>query len=450
MRFGTDGVRGVANVDLDAQSVLALGRATARVLGSGSFLVGRDTRRSGPMLQAAFSAGLACEGSDVTDVGVLPTPALAWLSEQRQVPAAVVSASHNPFSDNGIKVFASGGLKLPSSTEAEIERELDGLLAEQRLPGPAGEAVGSIDTDRHAAGSYVDRLVALLGDRPPLGGMKVLLDCANGAGSVVGPLALTRLGADVETIACDPDGLNINEGCGATHPEHLASEVRARGAEVGLALDGDADRLIAVDHTGRVATGDELMALFASDLEDSGELRGGVVVTVMSNLGFRRAMEGLGVEVTETPVGDRHVLEALEAKGLVLGGEQSGHIVFRHLATTGDGLLTGILLLDLVRRSGRSLADSINGSMQRLPQLLANVTVPDPRSVVEAEAVRAELASVERWLGDRGRVLLRVSGTEPLVRVMAEAFDESSAREALDRLCEAVSKAGAAETAAAP
>ncbi|MGH9028229.1 MAG: phosphoglucosamine mutase, partial [Acidimicrobiales bacterium] len=276
------------------------------------------------------------------------------------------------------------------------------------------------------------------------------VDCANGAASKVAPSCLERLGAEVQAIACEPDGTNINDGCGSTHPELLAREVLAKGADVGLALDGDADRLVAVDHEGSIATGDELLALFAADLSAQGSLRGAVVVTVMSNLGFRRAMAERGIEVFETPVGDRHVLGALEDRDLVLGGEQSGHIVFRHLATTGDGLLTAILLLDLVKRSGRKLAELVAGSMKRLPQVLANVAVPDPRTAVEAEEVRAVVASVEAWLGDGGRVLLRVSGTEPLVRVMAEATEESSAREALERLCQAVEKAGTAPAAATP
>lgn len=450
IRFGTDGVRGIANAELDAETVLVLGRACARVLGARSFLVGRDTRRSGPLLQAAVSAGLASEGADVVDVGVLPTPALAWLSSDRQVPAVVVSASHNPFADNGIKVFAAGGLKLPAKVERAIESEFESLSGG---PGtsvrPAGEGVGAFHFDADAKGAYVDHLVAVLGGRR-LDDMKVVVDCANGAASAVAPMSIERLGAKVDAIAAEPDGTNINDGCGSTHPELLARAVVELGADVGIALDGDADRLVAVDHTGHVSTGDELLALFATDLAERGQLSGGVVVTVMSNLGFRKAMAERGIEVVETPVGDRHVLEALEAGALVLGGEQSGHIIFRHLATTGDGLLTAILLLDLVRRSGRSLSELVAGSMKRLPQMLANVNVGDPRSVVETEEVRTAVAAVEARLGDQGRVLLRASGTEPLVRVMAEAADEHLAREALEHLCEAVARAGSSNTAATP
>jgi phosphoglucosamine mutase len=456
VRFGTDGVRGLANAELDPESVLALGRATARVLGSPTFLIGRDTRRSGPLLQAAMSAGMASEGADVVDLGVLPTPAIAWLSASRGVPAVVVSASHNPFPDNGIKVFAAGGLKLPAGDELAIERELESLLehgarSTQSAHGaqsprgtqrPTGAAVGSLRQDHEATDSYMDHLVGLLGPEA-LSGLRVVVDCANGAASAVAPRVLSRLGAQVHAIGCEPDGTNINDGCGSTHPDALAAQVLAKRADVGLAVDGDADRLVAVDHNGSTKTGDELMALFAIDLAERGGLKNDtVVVTVMSNLGFRRAMGARSILVVETPVGDRHVLKALEARGLVLGGEQSGHIVFRELATTGDGLLTGLLLLDLLRRSGRPLAELVASAMERVPQFLENVSVPDPRTVVDTEEVRAALAFVEESLGDQGRVLLRVSGTENLVRVMAEAVDESSARRAVKSLCEAVERAG--------
>ncbi len=272
--------------------------------------------------------------------------------------------------------------------------------------------------------------------------MKVVVDCANGAASAVAPQVFERLGADVVAIADEPDGANINDGCGSTHPESLAAEVVARGAQLGLALDGDADRLLAVDHTGALTTGDELLSLFASDLADRGKLVGNtVVVTVMTNLGFRLAMAERGITVHETQVGDRYVLEALDRNGLTLGGEQSGHIVFRQLATTGDGVLTGVLLLDLVRRSGATLAELARRSMQRLPQVLHNVAAPNPAEAVAVPAVQAEVAAVEAELGERGRVLLRASGTEPLVRVMVEAEDEAAAQAAAVRLCAVVERA---------
>ncbi len=443
LRFGTDGIRGVANAELGAELVMALGRAAARSLSATCFLVGRDTRRSGPLLQAALSAGMASEGADVVDVGVLPTPGVAWLSAERGYPAAVVSASHNLFSDNGVKLFAAGGLKLPDATEQAVEEELSRILQSGgRAPRPpVGHGVGQLRVDPDAAQGYVDHLVGSLEGRD-LAGMRVVVDCANGAGFAVAPEVLARLGADVRAIAHDPDGSNINDGCGSTHPEALAAEVVASGAHVGLALDGDADRLLAVDHTGALATGDELLSLFATDLAGRGKLaRNTVVVTVMTNLGFRLAMDERGIAVRETQVGDRYVLEALNADGLTLGGEQSGHIVFRELATTGDGILTGIMLLDLIGRQGAPLAELAGRSMHRLPQILDNVAASRPADAVASPVVQAEVAAVEAQLGGRGRVLLRASGTEPLVRVMVEAEDEATARAASARLCAAVEQA---------
>jgi len=439
VQFGTDGIRGVANAELGAELVLALGRAAARALPAPCFLVGRDTRRSGPLLQAALSAGMASEGADVVDVGVLPTPGVAWLAADRGLPAAVVSASHNPFADNGVKLFAPGGLKLPDATEEAVEAELERILAGGDGPRPpVGHGVGRLWDEPDAATGYIDHLVAALEGRD-LSGMSVVVDCANGAASRSAPEVLRRLGAQVHAIADAPDGANINDGCGSTHPERLGAEVVSRGAQVGLALDGDADRLVAVDHTGVPATGDELLSLFATDLAGRGRLDGGaVVVTVMTNLGFRHAMAAAGIAVRETAVGDRYVLEALDGEGLALGGEQSGHIVFRRLATTGDGVLTGVLLLDLVRRRGAPLAELARGSMRRLPQVLSNVAVARPAEAVATAAVQAELEAVEAELGAGGRVVLRASGTEPLVRVMVEAEEEATARAAADRLCSAV------------
>ena len=443
VRFGTDGIRGVANGGLGAELVLALGRAAARVLPARTFVVGRDTRLSGPLLQAALSAGLASEGADVVDLGVLPTPGVAWISAERDVPGAVVSASHNPFSDNGVKLFAAGGTKLPDAVEEAVEDELDQILDDDgRSPRrPTGPGVGLLERDPDARDAYVGHLVSATEGRR-LDGLEVVVDCANGAASVVAPEVLRRLGATVHVLAAEPDGTNINAGCGSTHPELVAAEVVARGAQMGLALDGDADRLLAVDHTGALVTGDELLAMFSRDLAGRGRLAGNtVVVTVMSNLGLRLAMDAAGISVRETPVGDRYVLEALDADGLALGGEQSGHIVFRQLATTGDGVLTGVLLLDLLQRAGRPLAELAGEAMQRLPQVLRNVAVPDPSAAVEAAEVRSALAELEQELGEHGRVLLRASGTEPLVRVMIEAEEEHTAREAAERLCGVVAAA---------
>lgn len=442
-RFGTDGVRGVANAELTAELALALGRAAARQVPAPTYLVGRDTRRSGPFLQAALSAGLAAEGVDVVDLGVLPTPGVAFWAERLGLPAAVVSASHNPFEDNGIKLFAPGGTKLTPEVERSIEADLE---AGDGGPGPTGSAVGTITAAPDAPDAYHDHLVASLDGRR-LDGLKVVLDCANGAAGAVAPAVFAALGAEVTATACAPDGANINDGCGSTHPGPLAAAVVGTGADLGLAFDGDADRLVAVDHTGALADGDTLLALFAVDLSARGELTGdAVVVTVMTNLGFRLAMEERGIAVRETPVGDRHVLAALEAEGLALGGEQSGHIVFRHKATTGDGILTGLVLADLVARSGRPLAELSAGLVERVPQVLCNVSVAEPGRLAEAEAVWRAVAEAEAALDGRGRVLLRASGTEPMVRVMVEAFTGERAAETARRLSSVVEGALGAGT----
>jgi phosphoglucosamine mutase len=435
-RFGTDGVRGVANAELSPELVLALGRATARKLLATSFLVGRDTRRSGPMLQAALSAGLAGEGADVIDVGILPTPAIAWLSADRDIPGAVISASHNPFADNGIKLFARGGTKLSVETETAIEEELEQVLD----PGvrgprsPEGFGVGRVVSEPGAADAYLAHLVSLLEGRR-LDGLRLVVDGANGAAAEIAARLYEEVGAEVVAIGCEPDGSNINAGCGSTHTDTLATAVVEHGADLGLALDGDADRLLAVDAAGETIGGDELLALFTVDLAERGQLAGNtVVVTVMTNLGFKLAMEHRGITVKETPVGDRHVLAALDADGLALGGEQSGHIIFRRMATTGDGLLTGLILADLMARSKKPLAELLDGLVTRVPQVLVNVQVPDPDLLAAADAVWSAVAEEETRLGEQGRVLLRPSGTEPLVRVMVEAPGDGVAEEVAQRL----------------
>ena len=443
LTFGTDGLRGVANSELSAELVLAIGRAAARVLGNDTFVVGRDTRISGPLLVSALAAGLAGEGADVVDLGILPTPGVAMIAAEQGLPAAVVSASHNPFTDNGVKLFGRGGTKLDDDVEARIEAELGVLLVGPPDPGafPTGAAVGRISADVTGAERYLERLRATLDGRR-LEGVRLVLDCANGAASGLAPRLLESLGARVTVLNAEPDGVNINAGCGSTHPAHLQQVVVSTGADAGLALDGDADRVVAVDESGNLVDGDHLMAMCALDLRDRGLLTGNtVVVTVMSNLGFRLAMEDAGVEVHETPVGDRHVLAAMEADGWVLGGEQSGHIIFRHLAPTGDGMLTGLQVLDLMQRRGRSLGDLAAAAMTRLPQELRNVRVADLSRLAEAPAVWDAVAETERSLGHRGRVLLRASGTEPVVRVMVEADDPGVAASAVDRLCGVVEQA---------
>jgi phosphoglucosamine mutase len=388
------------------------------------------------MLQAALSAGLAEEGADVVDVGVLPTPAVAWLSALRDIPGAVISASHNPFADNGVKLFARGGAKLSMDEEAAIEEAFERILDPSvRQPrSPEGHGVGRISHEPDAADAYVAHLTSILDGRR-LDGLRLVVDGANGAASSVAARVYEELGADVIAIGTEPDGVNINAGCGSTHTETLSTAVVEHGADLGLALDGDADRLLAVDGHGTVASGDELLALFTLDLAERGQLAGNtVVVTVMTNLGFRVAMEERGIAVKETAVGDRHVLAALDADGLALGGEQSGHIIFRRLATTGDGLLTGLILADLVLRSGKPLAELLDGLVARVPQVLLNVPVADTGLLEGATAVWSAVAEEQKSLGATGRVLLRPSGTESLVRVMVEASGDGVAEEVALRL----------------
>jgi len=428
-RFGTDGVRGIANEELTAELALALGRATARVLPAPSFVVCRDTRRSGPLLQAAFSAGLATEGADVLDLGVLPTPGVAAVAAARAMPGAVVSASHNPFGDNGIKLFSLLGTKLPVEVEDEVARELESVLAHpDKPPGrPTGHGVGRISADPSGEALYREHLVATTEGRR-LDGLHVVLDCAHGASSEVAPAVFRQCGARVTALHNAPDGANINDQCGSTHPAQLASVVAQHGADLGLAFDGDADRAVAVDDTGHIVDGDVLLALFALDLARRGRLAGDtVVVTKMTNLGFRLAMEAQGIAVRETDVGDRHVLAALDADGLSLGGEQSGHLIFRALSTTGDGILTGLLLADLMLRDGRRLSELATGLVDHVPQKLVNVPIPQPGRLADSPAVWDAVAKAEGELGHEGRVLLRASGTEPFVRIMVEARDEAQA-----------------------
>jgi phosphoglucosamine mutase len=465
LRFGTDGVRGLVGVDLTPELTLALGRVAARVLARPGpppqarprFVIGRDTRRSGPLLQSALTAGLTAEGVDVVDVGVLPTPGVAARAAFYDCPAAVISASHNPFPDNGIKLFEAGGRKLDDAAEAEIEDRLAALVGGlPDRPGPleagtagrmtdpvvTGAAVGSVRVDDGALGWYGHRLVAGLEGRR-LDGIRVVVDCGHGAASVTAVNALEAAGAEVvEALGVAPDGCNINDGVGSTDPSGLARAVVAQRAAAGLAFDGDADRLIAVDGEGRIVDGDRLLALFALDYRRRGRLADlTVVVTVMTNLGFHRAMADAGIAVHATPVGDRHVLAALDTHHWSLGGEQSGHLIFRDLATTGDGVLSGLLLLDLLIRSGRPLAELAGSVMRRFPQVLHNVGVADRAGLDGAGPVWAEVARVEAELGAAGRVLLRPSGTESLVRVMVEAETEEAAAGAADQLVAAVRRA---------
>ena len=444
LRFGTDGVRGLAGAELSPELVLTLGRAAARVLGSDTFVVGRDTRASGPMLQAALSAGLAAEGADVVDLGVIPTPGVAAVAAGRAAAAAVISASHNPHHDNGVKLLAPGGTKLTDEQEQRVEAEMSDLGAARRDQAAPPARIGSLVADHDALGWYCEHVVESLEGRT-LDGLRVVLDCANGAASATAERIVSRAGADVvDVLANRPDGVNINAGSGSTDPAGLAGAVRAAGADAGLAFDGDADRVIAVDEHGDIVDGDRLLALFAVDLKDRDRLAGDTLVaTVMSNLGLEKAMAAAGIRVHRTPVGDRNVLEALDANRWSLGGEQSGHIIFRDVATTGDGVLSGLMLLDLVSRSGRKLSELAREAMVSLPQVQLNVDVPPGSGAVSSPRVAEAVRVVEAELGSGGRVVLRPSGTEPLVRVMVEADTEDAAQAAARRLVEAVRDAAA-------
>jgi phosphoglucosamine mutase len=435
VRFGTDGVRGPANEALTAEVAVAIGRAAVRVFPAQQVVIGRDTRESGQMLAAATAAGVTAEGAEAVLLEVVPTPAVAAASSARGVPGVMISASHNPFADNGIKLFGPGGRKLSDAEQSAVEAQIEELLSPGLHPGPS--SVGGVHADHTALDEYAAHVVASTEGRR-LEGLKMVVDCANGSNSVVGPEVLRALGAEVTVLSDHPDGRNINEGCGSTHPEPLAAAVVANGADLGIAFDGDADRLVAVDHTGTVVDGDQIIALCALDLRSRGRLaHDTVVVTVMTNLGFRQAMAAEGITVVDTAVGDRYVLEAITAGGFSLGGEQSGHIIFGDLATTGDGLLSAVVLSDLLLRSGRPLAELAAGAMTRLPQVLVNVRVGTPMPDV-AERLAAEIAAVSAELGDSGRVLLRPSGTEPVVRVMAEAATDDQAAQVAERLAAAV------------
>jgi phosphoglucosamine mutase len=385
------------------------------------------------MLESALVAGLATEGVEVVRLGLAPTPAVEFHAAELGAMGAVVSASHNPYHDNGIKLFAPGGLKLPDELEQRIEA---GLAATD--PDPTGEPGRVLDRDTFDD-AYVEHLAGALDGRR-LGGLRVVVDAANGAASRVAPDVLARVDADATVINASPDGTNINDACGATSPAALAAAVVAEGAAAGLALDGDADRLIAVDELGRVVDGDHIIAICAADLRERGLLRDDtVVVTVMTNLGFHLAMRRAGIDVVETAVGDRYVLDALQRGGYSLGGEQSGHVIFPDLATTGDGLLTGLVLLDVVRRSGRPLSELADRAMTQLPQVLVNVRVPAQVPDL-AERLAGPIAEAERSLGETGRVLVRASGTEPLVRVMVEAPTDDLARRCAEGLAAVVAE----------
>ncbi|MGZ8179204.1 phosphoglucosamine mutase [Williamsia sp. SKLECPSW1] len=449
--FGTDGVRGLANVDLGPELALRIARSAAQILGGEPpfgdpasptprpiAVVGRDPRASGEMLEAAVCAGLTAAGVDALRVGVLPTPAVAFLTAHHSAAFGVmISASHNPMPDNGIKLFAAGGHKLPDDVEAAIEARMDDATT---VESPIGDRIGRVVDARDAATAYLDHLAGVAPSAAT--GLTVVVDCANGAASAVAPQAYTAAGARVIAIHSDPDGYSINDGCGSTHIDVVADAVRRHGADLGIAHDGDADRCLAVDHTGRPVDGDAILAVLALGMKDAGTLREDTLVaTVMSNLGLHIAMRAAGVEVRTTAVGDRYVVEELRSGAYSLGGEQSGHVVIPDHATTGDGILTALLLMARMTGTGRTLAD-LASVVTALPQVLINVPVLDKQSVAQADEVREAVSGAEAELGDGGRVLLRPSGTEQLVRVMVEAATESHAQQVAGRIADVVGAVG--------
>lgn len=439
--FGTDGVRGLAGVDVTAELALGLAQSAAFVLGRhareesrrATAVLARDPRVSGEFISAAVAAGLASVGVDVLDAGVIPTPAAAYLVADTGADFGVmVSASHNPAPDNGIKFFASGGRKLPDEVEDEIEAAMSRALA-----GNTGREVGRIRRFADAEDRYLVHLLGTL-EGLRLDGLHVVLDCAHGAAAGISPDAFRDAGARVTVIGNEPDGFNINDGVGSTHLEQLAAAVTRSGADLGIAHDGDADRCLAIDAAGEVIDGDRIMAILALSLSARGKLhRNTIVATVMSNLGLRLAMANNGIDMVETGVGDRYVLEALNAEGYSLGGEQSGHVIMSEHATTGDGILTGLHLAAEVKRSGKPLAE-LAACMTVYPQVLVNVRGVDRARAADDEVLQRAVAQAELVLGGRGRVLLRPSGTEPVVRVMVEAEHEDQARQLAEDLAAVV------------
>ena len=431
--FGTDGVRGTANVHpMTAEMALALGKAVAHVFRQGAgghqrILIGKDTRLSGYMFEDALAAGISSMGVDVIQVGPMPTPAMAFLTKDMRCKAGVmISASHNPYQDNGIKFFSHDGYKLPDEVEDRIEELLGNGELDLHRAGP--DELGRASRIEDAAGRYIVFLKKTFPADQTLDGMRVVLDCANGAAYRVGPTMLQELGAEVFASGIEPNGRNINKGCGSLYPEKLAARVRELRADVGIAVDGDADRCVMVDERGDIVDGDAMLFMCARDMAVRGRLRGGAVVaTVMSNLGLERALEGLGIQLVRTKVGDRYVVETMRAEGYNLGGESSGHIIFHDYNSTGDGLLCGLQALAIMRRTGRPLSELAAG-LEHFPQVLLNVEVAEKRPLEELPVVTDAIRKVEDELAGRGRVLIRYSGTEPKVRVMVEGEDERVVR----------------------
>lgn len=433
--FGTDGIRGVANRDLTPDLFVALGRAAGRIASGGLVVIGRDTRVSGPMLESALVAGLCSAGAEVRTAGIVPTPAVAFLTVDRKAKlGSVISASHNPVPDNGIKFFSPSGYKISPDVEDAIEKDLESPDADL----PTGADVGTSSPLEDAQDDYVDHLLRSV--HQPLDGLRVVLDCAFGAAYEVGPRAFKEAGATVVVLNAEPDGARINVDCGSTDLRHLSEEVVSHGADMGFAFDGDADRVLAVDEMGAEVDGDRILALSALRLKEQGELAHNMVVaTVMANLGFRRALGDRGIEVLTAPVGDRFVVEKMIETGAVLGGEQSGHVIFGEHSTTGDGILTALQVAAAVERSDSKLSRMAH-VFEPFPQVLINVPVRDRESLEGAEAVWDHVHRAEADLGEDGRILLRASGTEQLIRVMVEAADAGVAEKTARDLAATVEK----------
>ncbi|QNK58542.1 MULTISPECIES: phosphoglucosamine mutase [Paenibacillus] len=441
--FGTDGVRGVANRELTPELAYKIGRCGGYVLtrtatGQPKVVIGLDTRISGPMLESALIAGLLSIGANVVRLGVVSTPAVAYLTKELEADAGVmISASHNPVEDNGIKFFAGDGFKLSDETELEIEALID---AEQdELPRPVGVEIGTLTTDEGAKKRYLDYLKTTI--EGGFGGLKIVLDCANGSAYELAPAVFRELGADITTVGAEPDGRNINAGVGSTHPEYLREKVLELGADLGLSFDGDADRLIAIDDKGEEVDGDFILCIIGDRLKREGKLaHDTVVTTVMANIGFFKGAESIGLKTAQTAVGDRYVMEEMRRGGYNLGGEQSGHVIFLDHITTGDGILTALQLVDTLAASGKKLSE-LKGLMRKYPQKLVNVRVADKSLYNGNEAILAAVKQVEDELGDNGRVLVRPSGTESLIRVMAEGPDKEQVEAYVDQIANVVKSA---------
>jgi phosphoglucosamine mutase len=437
--FGTDGVRGVANRELTPELAYKIGRCGGYVLAGKAdkpkVVIGLDTRISGPMLEAALVAGLLSIGASVIRLGVVSTPAVAYLTRVLQADAGVmISASHNPVADNGIKFFGGDGFKLSDETELEIERLMD--AAADELPRPEGGDIGSVTVDDDAKYRYVEFLKTTVSHS--FKGQKIVLDCAHGAAYELAPAVFRELGAEIITVGAEPSGLNINDGVGSTHPEYLREQVLAHGADLGLSFDGDADRLIAIDGDGEEVDGDFILCICGDAMKRAGKLKSDTVVTtVMSNIGFFKAAERIGLKTAQTAVGDRYVMEEMRKGGYNLGGEQSGHVIFLDYNTTGDGILTGLQLVDTLVGSGKKLAE-LKALMRKFPQVLVNVRVADKSLYKDNAAILEAVAGVERELGDNGRVLVRPSGTESLIRVMAEGPERDQVETYVSRIVDVV------------